>query len=92
MDIWVLTISSEQGTTPPRRNWKYATVQKMAIKFICLCLCLYISQSHSLGGWYINTFLTIHSDDDVITSSSLQDIASSSDCHSTCVCAIILVT
>ena len=30
MDIWVLTIISEQGTTPPRRTWKYATIQKKA--------------------------------------------------------------
>ena len=36
--------------------------------------------------------LTNYIDSDIITSSSLQDIDSSSDCPSTCVCAIILVS
>ena len=39
MGIWVLIISSEQGTTPPRRNWKYATIQKKASHSINILSC-----------------------------------------------------
>ena len=35
MDICVLTISSEQGITPPRRNWKYVTAKDG--NKLCLC-------------------------------------------------------
>ena len=45
MAICVLTISSEQGTTPARRNWKYVTMQKMAINMFMLCL--YISKCNT---------------------------------------------
>ena len=46
MDIWSFTIISEQGTTPPRRNWKYETIQNRASHSISILSCYAYTSVH----------------------------------------------